>query len=89
MRKPDERPPEDAVAALLSRNLTETADNTAALLTLLDLHARILARLEDRHEEEVVEEVSSLLKERRRQILRELDAWTDTLELFRRGDRGH
>lgn len=80
---------EDAIAALLSRNLTEAADNTAALLTLLDVQARILARLESRPEDDVVEEISDLLKQRRRQILRELDTWTDTLEYFRRGERGH
>lgn len=67
--------PEKTHAELLSRVLAEVADNTGHLMTVLDLQARILARLEDRPVDDVVDEVSALLKERRREALRALDAW--------------
>jgi hypothetical protein len=68
------------MASLVSRLLTETSDLNAAVLTTLDLQARILSALEQRPQDEIVDEVSALLKERRRELLRELDAWSDSLE---------
>lgn len=62
-------------AEMLSRALVELADNNAHLLTILDLQARILAQLEKREQDDVVDEISELLKARRRQCLREIDAW--------------
>jgi hypothetical protein len=69
----------DRLAVLVSRLLTESADTNAAVMTMLDLQARILARLESRSEDSVVDEVSDMLKSRRRELLRELDAWSDLL----------
>lgn len=62
-------------AEMLSRTLVELADNNAHLLTILDLQTRILAHLEKREQDDVVDEVSELLKARRRACLREIDAW--------------
>ena len=62
-------------AEMLSRALVELADNNAHLLTILDLQARILAQLEAREQDDVVDEISELLKARRRACLREIDAW--------------
>ncbi len=67
--------PEKTVAEMLSRILVEVVDNNAHLLTMLDLQARLLARLEARDVEEVVDEINELLKARRRAALREIDAW--------------
>lgn len=75
----DEKKSSDTTTVLLSRLITETADNTAAVLTLLDFQARVVAHLEDRSVDEVVDEVSQLLKKRRRDALQELDAWTDAI----------
>lgn len=61
---------------MVSRTLVEIVDNNAHLLTILDLQARILAHLEDCEQDEVVEEINELLKQRRRAALREIDAWT-------------
>lgn len=78
----------DATSVLLSRLITETADNTAAVLTLLDFQARAVAHLEGRSSDEVVDEVSEVLKRRRRAALQELDAWTDSIaSSLRRGAR--
>lgn len=71
---------EDRLALLLSRTLAETVDNSAALLTILDLQARILAHLEGGDQDVITDEISMLLKKRRRELLRELDAWTDSIE---------
>lgn len=66
-------------AALTSRLLAEVVDLSAMALTTLDLQVKILAKLEARPEDEVVEEVSEQLKARRREVLSELDAWTDSV----------
>ncbi len=63
------------LAEMLSKALVEIVDNNAHLMTVLDLQARILARLEGRTPDEVVDEVSELLKQRRREAIREIDAW--------------
>lgn len=68
------------LAALLSRAVTDLADVSAAVLTSLDLQSRILAALEARDPDEVVEEVSAELRKRRREALRELDRWTESLD---------
>jgi DNA-directed RNA polymerase subunit F len=66
---------EKTVAEMLSRVLVEIVDNNAHLMTILDVQARLLARLEARDVDEVVDEISELLKARRRAALREIDAW--------------
>ena len=74
------------LAALLSRLLTETVDNTAAAMVMLDTQARILAHLEQRDADAVVDEISAELKSRRRELLRELDTWMNALSPTPRGD---
>ncbi|MFW5955745.1 MAG: hypothetical protein ACOCSK_03295 [Rhodothermales bacterium] len=79
----------ESIAALLSRNLSETVDTMSAVLTVLDIQSRILARLENRSEEDVADEISRLLRERRREAIRELNDWSDALEAHRRGEMRH
>ena len=67
--------PEKTHADLLSKLLVEIADQSGQLLTILDLQARILAALEERDWDDVVDEVNERLKERRREAIREIDAW--------------
>lgn len=67
--------PEKTTAEMLSKALVELADNNAHLLTILDLQARILAQLEEREQDEVTDEINELLKARRRECIREIDAW--------------
>ena len=57
------------VEAMLAKTLLEVVDNNAHLLTVLDLQARLLARLEGREEGEVVAEVNEMLKVRSRAAL--------------------
>ena len=63
------------IAQMLSKSILETVDNNAHLLTILDLQARILAKLESRDHDEVVSEINEMLKERRRTALTEIDRW--------------
>jgi hypothetical protein len=63
------------VAEMLSKAILEIVDNNAHLLTILDLQTRILARLEERTQDEVVNEINAMLKERRREALNEIDRW--------------
>jgi hypothetical protein len=70
----------EQMAALLSRAVTDLADVNAALMTSLDIQARILALVEGRDVDDVVDEVSAQLKHRRREALRELDQWFDSLD---------
>lgn len=72
---PSSSHPEKTPAELLSKLLVEMADQNGQLLTILDLQACILARLEQRSEDDVVDEINTLLKARRREALREIDAW--------------
>src|SRR5690625_6729185 len=74
------------LAALLSRLLTETVDNTATAMVMLDTQARILAHLERRDADAVVDEISAELKSRRRELLRELDTWMSSLSPTPRSD---
>lgn len=69
----------ERVATLVSRLLTESIDVSAAVLTSIDLQTRILAHLEDRPQEDLADEVSAALRARRRELLRELDAWSDSV----------
>lgn len=64
------------VAQMLSKAILETVDNNAHLLTILDLQARILSKLESRDHDEVVAEINEMLKERRRAALSEIDRWS-------------
>lgn len=70
-------PPALSMAEMLSKLLVEVVDNNAHLMTVLDVQARLLAQLEGRDAEAVADEVSALLKARRREALAALDAWTD------------
>lgn len=70
------RPPKPkSTEELLSKVLVDLADYNAHLLTVLDLQARIIARLEEREQDDVVDEVNELLKERRRAALSEIEYW--------------
>jgi hypothetical protein len=66
-------------AEMLSKAIVEIVDNNAHLLTILDLQARILAALESRDNDDVVEEVNDLLKARRREALAQVDAWVSRM----------
>lgn len=59
----------------LSRALVEIVDNNAHLMTVLDLQARILAALEDRPPDHVVEEVNAMLRGRRREAISGIEHW--------------
>lgn len=68
-------PNDKTMADLVSRLLLEVVDNNAHLLTVLDLQARLLARLEGRDEDDVVDEVNALLKARRRAAIQDIEEW--------------
>lgn len=71
----DWSPHEKTVGEMLARILVEVADGNACMLTVLDLQARLLARLEGRGEDEVVDEVNALLKARRRAAIQDVEEW--------------
>lgn len=71
----DRRSSEKTIPELLTRLLLEVVDNNAHLLTVLDLQARILARLEDREQDDIVDEINDLLKARRRSALQDIEEW--------------
>ena len=71
----DWNPHEKTVGEMLARILIEAADGNAFMLTMLDVQARILARLEGREADEVVDEVNALLKANRRAALQDVEEW--------------
>ena len=78
---------EKSMAEMVSKVLVEIADNNGHLLTILDLQARIMARVEGRALDDVVDEVNALLKENRRASIREVDEWAQgTSTLFEEDD---
>jgi hypothetical protein len=66
---------EKTIAEMLARALVEIVDNNAHLMTVLDLQARMLSKIESREHDEVVAEINEMLKARRREALCEADAW--------------
>lgn len=87
MERPERTEREKSIAEMLSKALVEIADNNAHLLTVLDLQARILAHLEGREEDELVDEVNALLKARRREAVREIEFWATGTSTPIRDDR--
>jgi len=71
----DWNPHEKSFGEMLSKILVEQADTQAFLLTVLDVQARVLARLEARDPDEVVDEISTLLRARRRAALQDVEEW--------------
>lgn len=71
----DWNPHEKTVGEMLARILVEIADTNAFLLAVLDVQARMLARLEGRDVDEVVDEVSALLRARRREAIQDIEEW--------------
>ena len=67
--------PEKSFADMLSKILVEVADANALMLTVLDLQARILSRLEDRNQDDIVDEIDGLLRARRRAVLGDVEEW--------------
>jgi len=71
----DWSPHEKSFGEVLSKILVEQADTQAFLLTVLDVLARILARLEERDADEVVDEINALLRTRRRAAIQDIEEW--------------